>query len=122
MPVPWKLFCARGWDVSTLDLRAEWLDIIRRMLAEHIPEAEVIAYGSRVTGTAHEGSDLDLVTRNPLNPLLPVRNLGTVRDAFSESNLPILVDILDWARIPDSFRKEIERTGVVIFPLNKARC
>ena len=36
--------------------------------------------------------------------------------AFSESNLPILVDIQDWARIPDSFREEIERTGVVIFP------
>jgi len=54
--------------------------------------------------------------------LLTVRNLGNVRDAFSESNLPILVDILDWARIPGSFREEIERTGVVVFPLNKARC
>jgi hypothetical protein len=41
--------------------------------------------------------------------------MGEVRDAFSESNLPILVDILDWARIPDSFREEIERVGVVVF-------
>jgi predicted nucleotidyltransferase len=102
--------------VASLDLRPEWLDIIRKILATHLPEAEVIAYGSRVTGTAHEGSDLDLVTRNLSNPLLPVRNLGEIRDRFSESNLPILVDILDWAQIPDSFRNEIELGGVVISP------
>lgn len=102
--------------MASLDLRPEWLEIVRQILAIHLPEAEVIAYGSRVTGTAHEGSDLDLVARNRLNPMLAVHNLGKVRDAFSESNLPILVDIQDWARIPDSFRGEIERTGVVIFP------
>lgn len=107
----------RGWDVLSLDLRPEWLGIIQQILAIHLPEAEVIAYGSRVSGTAHEGSDLDLVARNLLNPMLPVRNLGAVRDAFSESNLPILVDILDWAQIPDRFREEIKLTGVVIFSL-----
>lgn len=102
--------------MASLDLRPEWLSMIQQILAIHLPETEVIAYGSRVSGTAHEGSDLDLVARNPHNPLVPVANLGEVRDAFSESNLPILVDIQDWARIPDSFREEIERTGVVIFP------
>ena len=102
--------------MQKLDLRPEWLVLIRQIFAAHLPEAEVIAYGSRVTGTAHEGSDLDLAARNRQNPLVPVRNLAEVRDAFSESNLPILVDIQDWSRIPDSFREEIERTGVVIFP------
>lgn len=101
--------------MSNLDLRPEWLEMVRHILAAHLPEAEVLAYGSRVTGTGHEGSDLDLVARNPLNPLLPVQNLAEVRDAFSESRLPILVDILDWAQIPDSFREEIERVGVVVF-------
>lgn len=101
--------------MSKLDLRPEWLEIIRDILASHLPEAEVLAYGSRVTGTCHDGSDLDLVARNRLNPLLPVHNLAEVRDAFSESRLPILVDILDWAQIPDSFRGEIERVGFVVF-------
>lgn len=101
--------------MSNLDLRPEWLEIIRHILAAKLQETEVIAYGSRVTGTGHEGSDLDLIARNPYNPLVPITNLGEVRDVFSESNLPILVDIQDWARIPDSFREEIERTGVVIF-------
>jgi len=102
--------------VAKIDLRPEWLEMIRRILATHLPGAEVIAYGSRVTGTAHEGSDFDLVARNRQNPLLPAGNLGTVREAFSESNLPILVDIQDWSRIPDSFREEIKCAGVVVFP------
>jgi len=101
--------------VSSLDLRPEWLVIVHHILATYLPEAEVLAYGSRVTGRAHDGSDLDLVVRNPHNPMIPSRNLGEVRDAFSESNLPILVDILDWERIPDSFREEIVRVGVIVF-------
>ena len=101
--------------MATLDLRPEWLGMIRQILAVHLPETEVLAYGSRVSGAAHEGSDLDLVARNPYNPKLPIHNLGKVRDAFSESNLPILVDILDWAQIPDSFREDIARVGVVVF-------
>ena len=89
--------------------------MIQKILTVHLPETEVIAYGSRVTGTGHEGSDLNLVVRNRHNPVMPVRNLAEVRGAFSESNIPILVDILDWARISDSFREEIERVGVVVF-------
>ena len=102
--------------MANLDLRPEWLAIIQPIIATYLPESEVLAYGSRVTGTAHEGSDLDLVVRNSHKPLMPTHNLGKVRDAFSESNLPILVDILDWAQIPENFREEIERVGVVIFP------
>lgn len=33
------------------------------LLGQHVPQAEVWAYGSRVNGGAHEGSDLDLVLR-----------------------------------------------------------
>jgi len=103
-------------NINEIDLCPKWLEMILRILAVHLSEAEVLAYGSRVSRTSHEGSDLDLAARNPYNPMLPLRNLGEVRDAFSASDLPILVGIQDWARIPDSFREEIERTGVVIFP------
>lgn len=100
--------------MPTLDLRPEWLEIVRRLLAVHLPDAEVWAYGSRVSGTAHEGSDLDLVARNPDAPDRPQPGLAGLREAFSESDLPILVDILDWARIPESFRQEILRGGIVV--------
>ena len=97
-----------------LDLRPEWLEIVRDLIAVHLPGVEVLAYGSRVQGTAHDGSDLDLVVRNPDGTVVPSMMLEGLREAVSQSNLPILVDVLDWARIPQSFRKEIERGGVVV--------
>lgn len=62
-------------NINEIDLRPKWLEMILRILAVHLPEAEVFAYGSRVTRTSHEGSDLDLVARNPYNLMLPLRNL-----------------------------------------------
>lgn len=99
--------------MAKLDLRPEWLETVRRLIALHLPDAEVLAYGSRVNGTSHDGSDLDLVARNPADPSKPLTGVGALQHAFSESNLPILVDLLDWARIPDGFRREIDRSGTV---------
>lgn len=96
-----------------LDLRPEWLEIVRQLLALHVPDAEVLAYGSRVQGAAHQGSDLDLVVRNPFDEAKPQPNLSSLQRGFSESNLPILVDVLDWAMIPETFRSEILRGGTV---------
>ena len=36
---------------------------IETLLREHLPGVEVWAYGSRVNGRSHDGSDLDLVLR-----------------------------------------------------------
>jgi uncharacterized protein len=95
-----------------LDLKPDHLELLREILSRHVPGAEVWAYGSRVNGGAHEGSDLDLVVRNPAALDQPQKQLWALRDALSESNLPILVDVLDWARLPEGFRREIERHHV----------
>lgn len=79
-------------------------------------EVEIWAYGSRVNGDCYDMSDLDLVVRQPGNLEKPTKNLAQVRDAFIESNLPIQVQIVDWARIPDSFHKEIEANYFVLIP------
>lgn len=84
------------------------------MLRAHVPHAEVWAYGSRVTGSDHAASDLDLVLRNPQNLHEESGALNGLKEAFIESNLPIRVDVMDWARIPASFHREIERTHVVV--------
>ncbi len=76
---------------------------------------EVWAYGSRVNGTAHEGSDLDLVVRNQNLQKLPIRTLMDLKEKIQQSNIPIMVDLLDWARIPDSFHKNIEAQHEILF-------
>ncbi len=90
-----------------LDLKPKYLEMLKAILTQVAPGMEVWAYGSRVSGQSHDMSDLDLVMRNPkdLNQRLP--NLIELREAFRDSNLPISVDIMDWARIPQSFRNEI---------------
>jgi predicted nucleotidyltransferase len=97
-----------------LDLKPEDLAIVCRILAFHVPDVVVWAYRSRANGKAHEGSDLDLVLINPKDTAIPQENMSDLRNAFSESNLPILVDVLDWARIPDSFKEAIKRHHEII--------
>ena len=97
-----------------LDLPKKYLEQIQSLLRTHVPHAEVWAYGSRVTGSGHEASDLDLVLRNPKNLLEETGTLYELKEAFCESNLPIRVDVMDWARIPISFHREIERAHVVV--------
>ncbi len=90
------------------------------ILEQHTPDAEVWAYGSRVAGDAHEGSDLDLVLRHPGQLNQPQKNIPRLRDALTESKLPMLVEVLDWARIPEPFRREIERRHVVVMSAEHA--
>jgi DNA polymerase sigma len=102
--------------MATLDIRPAHLELLCGLLEEHVPDAEVWAYGSRVTGTAHDGSDLDLVVRNPPRLDQPQGTLHRLVGALTESNLPILVDVLDWALLPEPFRREIARQHVVVRP------
>jgi predicted nucleotidyltransferase len=68
---------------------------------------EVWAYGSRVSGDAHDGSDLDLVLRMHDLSKFPIEEFIFLKDAIQNSKIPILVDLHDWARIPVSFHNNI---------------
>lgn len=97
-----------------LDLPERYLTEVRAILQQYVPDYEVWAYGSRVTGGAYAASDLDLVVRNPHDLLQPCERIFDLIEAFIDSDLPIRVDVMDWARIPESFRREIERAYVVV--------
>ena len=43
-----------------LALPRRYRDQLEALLREHVPGVEVWAYGSRVNGESHDGSDLDL--------------------------------------------------------------
>ncbi len=99
-----------------IELKPQYLEELRTILQRHVPDASVWAFGSRVGAapeniTAEPGSDLDLVIRFPDQTGL---TLGRLREALRESNIPILVDVLDWERIPEGFRDEIRRNHEVI--------
>lgn len=90
-----------------LFLPETYLKMVQDILQAHLPNADVWAYGSRVNGDYYDASDLDLVVRQPDDLMRGQFNLGDVKDAFVESNIPIIVQLVDWARIPESFHAEI---------------
>ncbi len=90
-------------------------DLCRLILA-HLPHEEVWAYGSRVNGTGHSTSDLDLVVRHPADLTVQQGSaLSELRDALSESNIPLLVDLHDWATLPPVFWDNILKQHVVLY-------
>ena len=52
--------------VERLRLQPRHREQIEALLRQHLPGVEVWAYGSRVNGRSHDGSDLDLVLRSPV--------------------------------------------------------
>ena len=101
---------------STFAIRPEHLQELRRLIATHLPHEEVWAYGSRVTGTAHDTSDLDLVVRHPADVQVTQSSaFWELKDAISESNLPVLIELFDWARLPPTFWDNISAQHVVLY-------
>jgi predicted nucleotidyltransferase len=76
---------------------------------------EVWAYGSRVNGSAHDGSDLDLVIRSQSLNKLPANIYIDLCEKIRDSNIPILVELRDWAMLPESFHKNIEKQYEVLY-------
>jgi predicted nucleotidyltransferase len=76
---------------------------------------EIIAFGSRVTGKAHECSDLDLVIKNKNQERLNIDKLIEFKEKLTNSNIPILVQVMDWYTIPKYFQENILKKNVKLY-------
>lgn len=88
-----------------VELEPRHRDEVRRILAHHTPQAQVYVFGSRANGTSKRFSDLDLVLE--MEEGLTIETLANLREAFSESNLPMSVDIVDWKTLDPELRAVI---------------
>ena len=89
-----------------MHIEAKNLEIIKGILQKCVPESEVRAYGSRVHGeNLKKFSDVDLAVmgEEPIDGMVCAK----LEDAFEESDLPYKVDVLDWSKTNESFRKKI---------------
>jgi type I restriction enzyme S subunit len=98
--------------LTNIDINKKNREIVREILKQIIPNYEVWAFGSRVTGKAKKYSDLDLVIISDTPIPLDIR--AELVEAFSESDLPWKVDIVDWTTTTEKFRSIIKRDKVVI--------
>ena len=95
-----------------IDVAKHELKTILDILNKHVNECEVRAFGSRVTWTNKDSSDLDLVV--VCDKKLERGRIGKLREAFEESSLPFTVDVMDWHGITEEFQKNIEKSYYVL--------
>lgn len=95
-----------------VQLEPHYMQTVKEILKKNIPQRHVVVFGSRVTKTFKLHSDLDLciLGANPLS----LEQLANLRESFSESDLPIRVDFVDWATVSPEFRAIIEKNAVQI--------
>ena len=90
---------------ATIDITPEDRQTVLALLQRHLPGTAAWVYGSRARWTSTPTSDLDLVVFATPEQQPQV---GDLREAFEESNLPFRVDLFVWDDVPESFRQRIE--------------
>ena len=98
--------------MAKIFIKDEHLKTLTDIFKEQCPDAEIWAYGSRVTGDAHEGSDLDLVIRSLGNSKTSACEL---KELIKEANIPFLIDMLEFDSLPEIFKREITEQYEVIY-------
>lgn len=103
---------AVGDGLGATGLSTDELEIVRGILQRHVPQHDVWAFGSRARGTARPCSDLDLVVMT--NTVLSLDTVAELKEAFSESDLPWKVDVVDWSTTSEAFRNIIGKDKLPI--------
>ncbi len=104
------IFCSNASMSSSIALTPDQLALVRKILHEYVPGADMRVFGSRATGTQKPMSDLDLCIMGEKS--LDALTRSHLEDAFSESILPMKVDIVEWARVSEAFRHIIDGSSV----------
>ncbi len=97
--------CASPTVPTRLQLTGPQWQIIQRILQQYLSGYSVLAFGSRVDGPCKTFSDLDLAIIS--KQTMPLSLMAEVAEAFSESDLPFKVDLIDWATTSEMFRERI---------------
>ena len=71
-----------------------------------------MVFGSRATGRARRYSDLDLAI--DAGRRLSLDELAGLAEALSDSDLPYMVDLIDWHNIDDHWRQTITAERVAL--------
>lgn len=87
-------------------IEKEQLEIVRKILKNNVPNAEIRIFGSRYKHTNKEYSDIDIAIVQKEKISLEV--YSKMKEEFEESNLKYRVDLVDWNTISEEFKKIIE--------------
>ncbi len=96
---------------AAIDITVEQRSLLLELFHRHLPGTAAWAYGSRVKWTSSPKSDLDLVV---FAGSAQSRQVGDLREALEESDLPFRVDLFVWDEVPESFKEAISEEHAVL--------
>ena len=96
-----------------INLKQEYLNELYKIFQEYCPNAEIWAYGSRVNGDSHSGSDLDLTIKS-FNE--EKKYLSELKNLLNDSDIPFLIDITEYKKLPEIFQEKIKKGYIKIYP------
>ena len=70
----------------------------------------IYVFGSRVTGTHKKFSDLDLCLKDSISSY----EYELLKEKFQNSDLIFLVDLVEYDKVQDYFKKIIDKEGVLL--------
>ncbi len=100
-----------------IHLSSSELATVRVILQWHVPDRSVLMFGSRLTERVKPFSDLDLAILGdePISAYI----FGNLKEAFSASDLPFRVDVVDWALTAPEFRAQIVATSMPLMRIGE---
>ena len=87
--------------------KKEILETIHKFL----PTVRIYLFGSRARKTQKEGSDIDLAL--DIGSSIELSTILTIKEALSETTIPVFIDIVDIHAIPDYLKQEILKEGII---------
>ena len=91
-----------------LQLENNDYNILQRILSKY--PYQFYAYGSRVKGTARRFSDLDLCYQEEI----PISIISKIKEELEESDLPFIVELVNWKSMRATFQSMISKDLVSI--------
>ena len=98
--------------IANVDIEPQHLKTVINLLGLYLPDREVWAYGSRVSGRARKYSDLNLAVMGEGFP--DDVAMFHLREDLSETRVPFMIDLKAWAGINPANHRDILRCYAVI--------
>jgi type I restriction enzyme S subunit len=79
---------------------------IKKIFATYLPDVKVHVFGSRARGDHKQYSDLDLALES--SQPISRKTWAEVQEQFTNSSIPIKIDMIELSQIDPAFRKGIQ--------------
>jgi predicted nucleotidyltransferase len=89
----------------------KYKDQLIALIRQHVPRGRIYLFGSRATGKAQSGSDIDIAL--DAGTCIPRDNILALLTALDETIIPVHIDIIDMHMVGNEMKESIVREGIL---------